>query len=439
MEIKFLILIGFGLLLSVFLLVAAFRKPIWAIAALFLLRPISFYDTGLTIGPFSSFEFISIYMNFFIIIALFFQLVSRRNAFSIEGIDLIILIFTGLLFFLLLFYDHGTIKAFSLYFLPLLNFIIIYKMLDDPQDSTLLIKCLLWGYTLPILLTFYSILSGTSLAHVSYWTGQERYRGIFSNVHTMGHSMLLYLMVFFLHLDNLRFHKLKPNRFATLVLSIIALIAVYCLFKSVVRTTIVGLVIFLSCYFLMRNRKVLFVLFMAGILGVAINISYFSKAFYDVSQAVEGKSDTEMAGSGRLLMWKHNIDELNEVGATGWLLGTGLGSTLGGKNYRDKPWQSHNDYLDVLMNTGFFGLILYSALLAVCFFKTFALPIEYRIPFLALILTVLAVNFLSNSYISRFPLAQIFWMLMAIMFTIHSKTKREHKQQPSTLSVSPAL
>ena len=121
--------------------------------------------------------------------------------------------------------------------------------------------------------------------------------------------------------------------------------------------------------------------------------------------------DLDRASSGRLTLWSHNLCLFADLPLYAKMLGSGLGSesktVLGGE---DQIWSSHNDYISLLMTQGLIGLLLYGAIICVLVRDIihFGLDRKMRAVFLLPVLTVTATSMLTNGYISRFELSQMF-------------------------------
>jgi hypothetical protein len=87
---------------------------------------------------------------------------------------------------------------------------------------------------------------------------------------------------------------------------------------------------------------------------------------------------------------------------------------------------SHCDYLSLFMGLGPVGLMLYLFLYVILLYDIFYSPIDLklRIIFFGILVSVMVMNFISNSYIVRVELAQYFWLLMGIFFALNDNMKR---------------
>ena len=71
--------------------------------------------------------------------------------------------------------------------------------------------------------------------------------------------------------------------------------------------------------------------------------------------------DINAAGSGRIGIWKHNLELFADLPMTTKLLGVGLGNDLENLpgNVNKRWYGSHNDYMSLMITTGVFGVLFY--------------------------------------------------------------------------------
>lgn len=86
---------------------------------------------------------------------------------------------------------------------------------------------------------------------------------------------------------------------------------------------------------------------------------------------------------------------------------------------------SHNDYLDVMMQTGIVGLILYLGIQIALIAATLKIPGREKHIFLAMYLAIAIMNIASNSYVTRSGMAQLFYLVAAY---VELRRKQESEQ-----------
>lgn len=90
-------------------------------------------------------------------------------------------------------------------------------------------------------------------------------------------------------------------------------------------------------------------------------------------------------------------------------------------------WNSHNDFLEVMMQTGLIGLLIYLMMQFCIYSKIRQLKGKELYVFLALFYAVNFMNFISNSYVSRFGLGQIFYAVLAFIELPDVKRREEEE------------
>lgn len=131
--------------------------------------------------------------------------------------------------------------------------------------------------------------------------------------------------------------------------------------------------------------------------------------------------DLNVASSGRIYIWKNNLKSFIELPFTIKILGVGLGHELDRIPGSSKMWMgSHNDFLSLLIMLGFFGLIIYLLFYIVLFNDILKSRINNNIKsfYIGILVSVIIMNFVSNSYIVRFQMAQLFWLFFGIFYAI---------------------
>jgi len=171
-------------------------------------------------------------------------------------------------------------------------------------------------------------------------------------------------------------------------------------------------------YFWGTNKKHFILAIIAGFLVLTAASQQVKTIFLKTRTE---QYDLNAASSGRLTLWGHNIQLFLDSTIPQKILGRGLGieSKHGGIiGSKTDVWAPHNDYLSLLMSLGAIGLFLYLALLASLFWDIYTCRLDKstRYFFLALIVSVAIMNFLSNAIIFRLELSQYFWLFMGFFY-----------------------
>jgi O-antigen ligase len=115
------------------------------------------------------------------------------------------------------------------------------------------------------------------------------------------------------------------------------------------------------------------------------------------------------------------------------LLGVGLGNEL--KRFPGTisiMWAgSHNDYLSLTIMTGIIGLLLYLMIYGSVFFLLLSAPLsqEIRLFGIFVFISVIVMNFVSNSYIVCFQMAQLLWFLIGLLYAQGKIESRLHQAE----------
>jgi O-antigen ligase len=206
------------------------------------------------------------------------------------------------------------------------------------------------------------------------------------------------------------------------------MLALYCLYNSFVRTCFLGLAVFVYYYLFRINKKALIIITVAvGIIGV-MSAAVLYTIFFDMVDAAEGKTSAERFGSGRPYIWMHNLTEFSNFSLDRKLAGAGIGNrrNIHSSSLGDDVWNSHNDLLEVLMQTGIIGFIIFIMMQFFMFQKIRRLEGREKYIFLALFFAVFFMNCVSNSYIVRFGLGQMYYIVLSyIELPIHEQQQTD--------------
>jgi O-antigen ligase len=385
------------------------------------LRPIFFIEVSVKIAGFNFFELMAI-LSFVALFLAFAVNTTLTKNLRLSAIDLLII---GFIFWCLTVYvvyaEKATIDAVAKLIIPPITYILAKNIIPDRQQYRKVLLLLIAGFALPVVLSTGMIALGHGIQKVNYWTGLPRYQGAYSGPHNMAHNMTFLLMTIALYIHLSR-QKGAPDTTAIpaakrVLFMTLGALASYCLFASPVRTAILGLFVFLAHYLYLVSRKLL-IIGAAGLLAIGIIFSpiLIKKYGYDAQQVYEGEWRAEKLGSGRPLIWMHNLSEFRGMTIDRQLGGVGIGNTLDASPVDFDPdniRNSHNDYLEVLIQTGIVGFLLFIALQFLILIRILRLPGNERNIFLPIFVAVTVMNFVSNSYVSRFGLGQMYYLLLA--------------------------
>jgi len=189
---------------------------------------------------------------------------AMQKSLRLSPVDALILAFsTWVIARTVIYIDASYISQLTKLLVPLLSYTVVKNVIQDREEYRRMIFWIIVGFSIPTLLSAGQIASGVSEAvdQVKYQTGIVRWQGVYSNPHNFGHSMTLLLMTSVLYVSLLGIHKdgrhgVSP-RVENVLLGILAAIALFCLYKSAVRSAVLGLLLFLGLYGYMQNKKAL--------------------------------------------------------------------------------------------------------------------------------------------------------------------------------------
>ncbi len=306
---------------------------------------------------------------------------------------------------------------------PFLPFFLTKNIIKNRESAVFTIKVLFLGYIVPVIGSTVMILSGTSEIQI---TGSmvERQAGLSSGVHTLAHLMLFYSYCFVLYLLWVK----EKSLFRVLGYTLLFL-SILCLIKTYTRTVFLGGIFFWFSQLFFWKRRVFFILLTALLFASPLfyddikNIVFQERAFSKRTEEV----DLNTATSGRIWIWKYNMEIFSRMPITRQILGVGLGKELQnvpGERY--KAWVgSHNDYLSLMIMTGVIGVVLYILIYLSVIYTLARSPLDRKVVIFGVIviISVMLMNFVSNSYIVRFQMAQLLWFLIGLLYSQFSMEK----------------
>ena len=85
--------------------------------------------------------------------------------------------------------EISSISQYAKFIIPLMTYIMLKRILPDRSVHVRMIFLMLVGFLLPFILSAIITSQGEGVHQVVYWTGLERYRGVYPNAHNMGHTL----------------------------------------------------------------------------------------------------------------------------------------------------------------------------------------------------------------------------------------------------------
>lgn len=315
--------------------------------------------------------------------------------------------------------------------LPFIIFFAVRCAITTRKEIKGILIVLFVGYIYPIVGSLVLIAKGESVGRVMYESGIEKFQGMFFRIHSFAHAM-----TFFSYVTAAVLVMIKPKKKIVKALLLFLLAAsVFCLFKSAVRTTLVGFLIFWTVYLAGTNRKYLVLLLCTVIAGTFIYSSQIKTLIWMTSSSPTALSEKTLdkASTGRFTIWTHNLSVFTDLPFERKFIGVGLGNENKRLSYEDEvAYSSHNDYITLLMTSGIIGLGLYLLILLFLLIDIIKSKIDKPVKylFIAVLIAVAAMNGLSNSYINRFELGQLFWLFIGIFYVLNDISRQRELYEP---------
>lgn len=368
-----------------------------------------------------AFELISIVL----IIALGAALLMRgatRHALRFSGIDALILAFTvWCLTIFVVYFESASFAELAKLLIPLLSYTIAKNIIANERQYRALLFWIILGFTIPAIGSAALILLGEGVQYVSYWTGVSRWEGAYIGSHNLGHSMTLLLITLVLFVEFFRRERNeeqggRQNALTIPLCAFLGLVALYCLYMSQVRTALVGLIIFVVMYLYFRNKK--YLIYSVAVIAVVATTTvpfWLPALLPEVAMRQPGAElDSDDLGSGRPRLWRNDLTVFAALPIDQKLAGVGIGSRVSEKT--GQVLYGHNDWLEMLTQTGIVGVALFAMLQLLIFLAILRLPPErHRYPYLALFVSVNVMMVLSNSYAWRIQVGHLYYIILAFI------------------------
>jgi len=319
-----------------------------------------------------------------------------------------------------IYFDGSYISQLTKLLVPMLSYIVVKNVVPDREEYRRMIFWIIVGLSVATLLSAGQIASGVSGAvdGVKYQTGLLRWQGAYSNSHNFGHSMTLLLMTLVLYVSLRGMHEGerqgKSPRAENVLLGILAAIALFCLYKSAVRTAVLGLLVFLGLYGYLHNKKSLLLggaaLAVVAVLSTPFWIPHLLHEFAPDRRG--GTPELMELGSGRPTRWANDFAMYARLPIDQQIAGIGIGVR---SMTEDSEVGGHSDWLRILWDTGIIGFVLFVWLQILILRAILRMHGSERHVFLALFVAVNIMNAVSNSYIARIQVGQLYYIILAFI------------------------
>ncbi len=373
-------------------------------------RPLSLAFSDVAIGPLNILELFAIAITYPLVLILLYR--SRRI--QIESTSLIIIFYCG--YCLLSFLWGSHFRETTRMVLPFFMYFVAIACIEDIKKLRFITKGFILGYVYPIVGSVIFILLGLDKVFVVFQTGVVKSQGVFSSNHPFGHAMLFFSFIYVFA----REIGIANSRFWKILLNVLLLMSVYCLYKGGSRTTLLGFIVFWAVY-LWHFRKIYFIVFFAGmVLITAFNLDKVNSLIFQQGEETT-RYNLNATSSGRVNLWEHDLNVLLTSNSEQVMIGYGIG--VEGKPIVGRGNSfvaAHNDYLSLLVTLGIFGLVIYLLIYLSLIWKIAFSRIGKSLcgMFMGVLLAVIIMNFVSNSYLLRVELAQMLWFFSGVFMLL---------------------
>ncbi len=387
---------------------------------LYLVRPLLGIKTDLSFAGLNSFEFFTIAFIAVLGLVAAFTLLRKggRQLTAVEIWMLLLIIWCVVNY--LFYFEVAVFKTLIKWVVPFFTYMVLRRAILNRDILIGNLELFMVVTAVPVVASALLIAVGKGVDEEVYWTGFVRYAGLYNGAHEMGHTMGFTIMLagvyvaIVQHVDGHRRRVLSVRDYLPIV--VLVLFCLYCIYFGQVRTVMLGIAVFAIVYLYFYTKIGLALLLILTLVSLTLYSAVYSEIFYDFVSAVENPKELDKAGSGRLTIWKYNLEIFNEAPFEQRMIGLGVGnwygSRVGGTGGMPHIVNSHNDWLQTMIELGIVGLLIMIGLYLAVLRAILRIPTRERYALLALWCAVVVMNLASNSYISRPPIAQMMFMVL---------------------------
>ena len=199
-------------------------------------------------------------------------------------------------------------------------FILFGSSINNPKLVDWLLILAIFGLAIPIIGSALLIAVGKGLEMKVYWTGLERYSGLYVGIHTLAHSSFLVFPLFLLSIESDSIALSKNRKILVALYLFLMFFGAYCMLKSYTRTTWIGTFILINFYLFKKRKFSLLSIFYIDIFVFALTSIDLKKAFFDILEPLSTEKDIRTIGSSRFGIWMDSLNIIKENGFTRFIL-----------------------------------------------------------------------------------------------------------------------
>jgi len=322
-----------------------------------------------------------------------------------------------------IYFEYANASDVAKLLIPLFGYMVVKNVVDDHYKYTRLLLWIIVGFSIPTIASAALIATGNPYAieTILYYSGLARWEGVYTGSHTLGHSMTLFVMTMVLYITlrrNAEGNTAQPSRqVQNILLGVLSALALYCLYMSQVRSALLGLLTFAVIYLYHYSKKLLILGAISLAVIAVLTIQQWLPALSPEYAATQKGVDVDMMdmGSGRPTRWKNDIMTFANAPIDQKIAGFGIGARGEDLSRPGERLYGHSDWLEILTQTGLVGLILFATLQILFLKAIFRMPRTERFAFLALLAAVNVMMVVSNSYVWRIQVCQLYYMILAFI------------------------
>lgn len=380
------------------------------------LRPLSLAFGNVEFGGLNFLELFAIVISYLLIIPILINIRRLR-------IDLISFIILYFCFYCACSIAWGSeASTVAKIILPFITFFAVRCNVENSKHINFLIFYLAIGYTVLLVISAYYVQMGVlaSVAKIEIHTEIQRHRGVFLKIHVFAHAALLFSFLYAYLIEQFKFN----NRIVLWCLHFSFIVSIFCLYKTYTRTTYFGFILFWTIYLWGKSKKICICFLIVLLTIFALFQSHTEKIFWKTTE--KGQHDLHRAGSGRFALWEHNLSIYSSWNIGRKIIGSGVQKSEKIIGSASELWSFHNDFIAILTRLGLIGLLLYLSILFVLLKDIYVSKLKRKSKFIfyGIVIAVMVMNSVSNAYVHRVELAQIFWLFMGSFYMLKDQRGR---------------
>ena len=397
---------------------------IYIVQLLYLLRPILSADlVDWVFLGFNFFELVAVLL-FLALAAAFILGTLQKERHPVSGVEVwAVLLILWITISYVVHIDISSLSTYAKLVIPPMTYIMLKRILPDRAAHGRMMFLMLTGFLFPFIMSAVMTYQGEGVSQVIYWTGLERYSGVYLGAHSMGHQALFAMMLAVIYIAIRKSQKVPLRWAEIIVITIVFFLGFYLFYASFVRNAYLAAAIFFAVVFYYYDKRALALSVVFATAFIAYSWSAVSVIFFDFLNPPDLGPDLDAVGSGRITMWTWALENWRQAPLLNQLTGMGVKIPEIHPTRRPtfdtffdgtiRPWPDpHNDWLFILLSLGLIGLALFVGLFGSILRAILNIPGKEKFALLGLFLAVVMMNGMSNSYVTRFALAQMFFMLV---------------------------